>query len=291
MPQVSVIIPTYNRAQLLGRAIESVIQQTHEDFQLIIVDDGSTDDTRSVVEGYNDPRIDYIPHETNRGIPESRNTGLDRAEGAYIAFLDSDDEWLPNKLEHQIELLRTAGSEVGLLYSRFRKIYPNGRSKLYHPPSSPSFVGYPSRWLVKSQVFSEIGRFDPSMPAWDDAEMCIRIAQKFKLLYDSRLVMNYYLGGDSHSLNRGKVIPAARKMLDRYSEQVNKRQLAQWHFVLGSALTIEGNVRKGRSNFHQALQKVPYRPKYVLAYLGNLLGRKPYLLGREIKHKLQGIDH
>jgi glycosyltransferase involved in cell wall biosynthesis len=93
-PKVSVIIPTYNRAEYLGRSIQSVLNQTYQDFELIIVDDGSTDNTRDIVAQFHDKRLNYIRHETNLGVAAARNSGVRAARGIYLAFQDSDDEWL-----------------------------------------------------------------------------------------------------------------------------------------------------------------------------------------------------
>jgi len=97
-PTVSVIIPTYNRAHLLDRAIRSVLDQTYQDFELIVVDDGSSDPTAEVIATFADPRIYYLRHEKNRGAAAARNTGIEASQGDYVAFLDSDCEWLPKKL-------------------------------------------------------------------------------------------------------------------------------------------------------------------------------------------------
>jgi len=96
---VSVIIPTYNRAHLVGRAIRSVLNQTYQDFEIIVVDDCSTDNTEEIVKGFNDHRIRYMRHDRNRGGSAARNTGIKASQGKYIAFLDSDDEWLLKKAE------------------------------------------------------------------------------------------------------------------------------------------------------------------------------------------------
>ncbi|HKK53946.1 MAG TPA: glycosyltransferase family A protein [Patescibacteria group bacterium] len=100
-PKISVIIPTYNRANFLPRAIKSVLNQTFKDFELIIVDDGSTDNTKEVINNYlkNDDRIKYIYQQNSGGPPKPKNTGIKIAKGEYIAFLDSDDEWFKDKLK------------------------------------------------------------------------------------------------------------------------------------------------------------------------------------------------
>ena len=101
-PKVSVIIPTYNRADLLPRAVNSVLSQTFSDYEIIIVDDHSPDNTQDVIAAFTDPRIRSIRHRTNRRQSAAINTGIANAMGEYIAFLDDDDEWLPNKLEGQV---------------------------------------------------------------------------------------------------------------------------------------------------------------------------------------------
>lgn len=113
--RVSVIIPTYNRARLLSRAVSSVLRQTYEDHEIIIVDDCSIDDTPQVIQSYADPRIRSVRHNRNAGLPTSRNTGIQMARGEYVAFLDDDDECLPERLELQSAGL-DANPNVGLIY-------------------------------------------------------------------------------------------------------------------------------------------------------------------------------
>jgi glycosyltransferase involved in cell wall biosynthesis len=115
-PSVSVIIPTYNRAHLVLRAIQSVLSQTFADFELIVVDDGSVDNRREAVARFDDPRIQYIRLERNRGLGAARNVDTDAARGEYIAFLDSDDEWLESKLAEQLEQARHSSSGFGVFY-------------------------------------------------------------------------------------------------------------------------------------------------------------------------------
>jgi len=105
MMKVSVIIPTYNREQLLKRAIQSVLNQTFRDFEIIVVDDGSTDNTKEIIDSFTSDKIKYIYESNSGGAARPKNTGIKNAQGKYIAVLDSDDEWLPQKLEKQIELL------------------------------------------------------------------------------------------------------------------------------------------------------------------------------------------
>ncbi len=129
MPKVSVVVLTHNRRRLLRRAISSILNQTFQDFEIVLVDDASTDNTPEVVRSFGDARIKYIRHEVNKGEAGSRNTGVTSSSGDYIAFLDDDDEWLPEKLEQQVRLLDSSPSQVGAVYTGFLKIDRSPRSQ------------------------------------------------------------------------------------------------------------------------------------------------------------------
>ena len=121
-PLVSVIIPTHNRAEIVTRAIASVQSQTYQHWEIIIVDDASQDNTVEIIQQLDDSRLRYISHETNLGGSEARNTGIKQAQGEYIAFLDSDDVWLPNKLRSQLAAIAQAESTQNIVcYSQFQK--------------------------------------------------------------------------------------------------------------------------------------------------------------------------
>jgi len=132
-PTVSVIISTYNRAYLIDRFIQSVLNQTYQDFELIVVDDGSTDNTEDIIRQFQekDKRIKYIKHDKNKGGSAERNTGIKNSVGKYIAFQDSDDEWFPEKLEKQMEVFKNTSSKVGVVYTGFWRIKDN--KKTYIP--------------------------------------------------------------------------------------------------------------------------------------------------------------
>jgi glycosyltransferase involved in cell wall biosynthesis len=121
---VSVVVPTYDRARIVGAAIESVLGQTYQNVEVIVVDDGSTDDTRSVVERYG-PRVRYV-YQPNSGVTAARNLGFANARGEFIALLDSDDKFLPWKLEAQVRLLQ-AHSDVGMVWTDMTAVSPDGR--------------------------------------------------------------------------------------------------------------------------------------------------------------------
>ncbi len=189
MPKVSVIIPTYNRAELLKQAIASVLAQTYEDFELIIVDDGSTDDTKSVVESIGDVRIKYI-WQTNQQRCVARNTGIAAAEGEYLAFLDSDDLWLSQKLELQLAAIEQH-PDAGASHGRCIRMGPN--LEFLHPQEllvSDKEVRccdvrdtlltrniFASQGVVvRRSLLEKAGGFDPALPHGEDWDLWIRLS-------------------------------------------------------------------------------------------------------------------
>jgi glycosyltransferase involved in cell wall biosynthesis len=186
-PSVSVILPTYNRAALIGEAIQSVLAQTYRDFELVVADDGSTDDTELVIGAYADPRIVYIPSEVNRGIAAARNLALTHARGRYIAFLDSDDVWRPELLMTQIDFLEEH-PEIGAVYASAQ-----GMDTTRGP--RPQREGVPPRFpddfyvsilygncvnittlVVRKTCIDCAGHFDESLVARVDWDLSVRLA-------------------------------------------------------------------------------------------------------------------
>jgi len=192
MPKVSIIIPTYNRGVLLHKAIDSVLAQTFSDYELIIVDDGSTDGTRDVVARYGSGKIRYIFQE-NKGKSAARNLGIKLADGEYIAFLDSDDMFLPSKLQLQVEVLDAHGS-CGFIYSYASNVDESGNLLNYHFEGNLSGWIYPDLLLIKNNciatptvmvraaVLAEIGGFDESMHICEDLDLWRRIARRYQVL-------------------------------------------------------------------------------------------------------------
>jgi glycosyltransferase involved in cell wall biosynthesis len=187
-PTVSVIIPAYNRASTILRAVQSVLDQTFQDFELIIVDDGSTDSTREIVESIKDPRIRLLCHEKNLGAAPARNTGMKSARGAYIAWLDSDDEWLSEKLEIQLRALMNASPDQKACYTAFERI-ESDISRIYIPgqtdykklllecDQSPG-----ATLLFHRSLLDDIGDLDVSMRRYEDWDWLLRYAEKYRFL-------------------------------------------------------------------------------------------------------------
>lgn len=189
---ISVIVPTYNRADLISETIESILNQTYKNFELIIVDDGSTDNTEEVIRKFKDSRIKYIKTDNWGGPARPRNTGIKKAKGEYIAFCDDDDIWLPEKLEKQIRVFQIS-NETAMLYTRFKtiegdvisnRIFPeNGKYKsgnIFKSLYLRSFIAC-SSVVVKRSVLDQVGLFntDPNLIAIEDTDLWLRIALKY----------------------------------------------------------------------------------------------------------------
>lgn len=216
-PRVSVVIPAYERGDVVGRAVDSALGQTLSDIEVVVVDDGSSDDTRSVVEAYEDERVRYLAHETNRGVSAARNTGVAAARGAYVAFLDSDDEWLPRKLDRQLAVLEgrgdewvgaycdvataglsTAGRLATLVSDRFfRSAAPRegGRELAESLLSMQVFMGPGSTLVVERDVVEATGGFDEGLSIYEDWDLVLRVLARGKLAYvDEPLALTHYTG-------------------------------------------------------------------------------------------------
>jgi len=189
-PTVSIIIPTYNRAELIGKAISSVLVQSYGDFELIIVDDGSTDATADVVGSFHDSRIIFLKQE-NRGRSVARNRAIALSRGRYIAFLDSDDEYLEQKLELQVAYM-DLHPDVGIVYTSAYCIDELGRSLDRHAYLAsaagniykevaffqPVTITLPTV-MIRKEVLDSVGYFDEAMERFEDTDLWRRVAKKY----------------------------------------------------------------------------------------------------------------
>lgn len=208
MPFVSVIIPTFNRAQVLGRALDSVFAQTFQNFEIVVVDDGSTDETPELLAAYGS-RVTVLA-QANRGVSSARNRGIRASSGEYVAFLDSDDAWLPDKLTRQIAVL-DQHPDIPLCHTEeiwIRRGVRVNQMKKHHkqggyifPACLPFCVISPSSAMLRRAVFDEVGDFDESLPACEDYDLWLRITKTYPVIFISDpLIVKY--GGHADQLSR-----------------------------------------------------------------------------------------
>lgn len=216
MEQVSVIIPTYNRADVIENSIRSVLNQSYTEHEILIVDDGSTDDTESVIESFHDERIRYIKLPENKGVAAARNEGIRQAKYDYIAFQDSDDYWKKEKLEKQMSFLTTM-PEIGLLYCPYECkkadgstiIVPNDSIPIYEKQGNiyeymlrRNTIGTPSV-LLRKECLDKSGMFCETLTCLEDWELFLRISKDYKIAFQCEplLYVNLSTDGVSHNIS------------------------------------------------------------------------------------------
>ncbi|HKO08583.1 MAG TPA: glycosyltransferase family 2 protein [Alphaproteobacteria bacterium] len=187
-PEISVVIPVFNRAWSIARAVRSVLGQSFGDFELVIVDDASSDDLEGALQRFADARLRVLRHERNRGAAAARNTGIRASRGEAIAFLDSDDEWLPAKLERQRVLLAAAGESRSVALCGYALSRDQGTEAEARPLLEPEDwylrlllacnVSFGSCALVRRSAFEEFGTLDEAMPRLEDWDWLLRYAAK-----------------------------------------------------------------------------------------------------------------
>lgn len=207
MQKVSVIIPTHNRSERMIRAVDSVRRQTYKNLEIVIVNDASIDDTEEIASKIDDDRIIYLRIEKSQGANHARNFGVSHSSGAYLAFLDDDDEWFDEKIDKQLKVFEEY-PEVGLVYTQ-RKIindenqyyYSNKKDvgDLSHKIIMENPIGTTSSVMLKRDIFEKVGGFDPQILINQDHDLWIRVAQVTQVgIVDEPLVLYY----DLHKINR-----------------------------------------------------------------------------------------
>jgi len=283
-PRVSVVIPVFNRGRFIRETIGSVLGQTYRSFEVIAVDDGSRDDSRSILESFgNSIRLIEHPGRANQGQSASINLGLREARGELIGILDSDDLWLPDKLARQVEYL-DAHPDVGLVYGNGWVIDENGRRQYpVYPPghrelSDPGrvllncYFLLPSNSLVRAGIFRQTGYFDEQLRAAQDHDMAIRIAEVTRLGYVDAPIFCYRRHEDSISAKsaerrwrNGFVILERAAKRHPYPVSVVRRRRAVLHFRLGQCELAAGRLFRALPHFATAAILDPLRAIAVFA--------------------------
>lgn len=288
-PLVSVVLPTYNREATVGAAIESVLRQTYRELELIVVDDGSSDSTEQFVRGLGDARISYLRHANNRGGSAARNTGLAAARGTLLAFQDSDDSWLPHKLERQVGFLAEADEATAAVYCPYRRRYPDGRVESHpaDPARAPrgailrdllraNMIGTPTV-VARRSCYETVGGFDEALPRFQDWDWMIRVAQSYSVgLIEEPLVEAGFAGDNISGGHTAELVAAERHLLDKHADLLREAGNDLWAYRLwhlAHVMVMQGAVDEGRRTFRRALD-ADYRPSWACM---SLLARVPSL--------------
>jgi glycosyltransferase involved in cell wall biosynthesis len=268
---VSVVLPTYNRAGILKRSIQSVLSQSYTGFELIIVDDASTDQTGEVVKGFDDGRIRYEKLSSNVGAAEARNVGIRLARGEIIAFQDSDDVWASDKLACQLNELQTFGDGVQVSVCSY-KHFRAGRSSIKQWHSERLSGSDVLRYLLsgsgsigtvmllcRAEAISRIGGFDPRLPRRQDFDLCLRLASVGDFIFSDRILVEVYHSADSISDNPSAFLEATDMLVSKHQvlfeemPQFVARHYAKAAFLFAKQLDLQQAKRS-------ALNSIRWRP-------------------------------
>jgi glycosyltransferase involved in cell wall biosynthesis len=296
MASVSVILPTYNRAQLLNISINSVLSQTYRDFELILIDDCSTDSTSSVLDSITDDRVRVIKNTSNKGIAAVRNIGVMNSRGKYIAFLDDDDEWLPDKLEKQVKIIEESSPVLGCVYTGIIIIMDGSnntsQTKVSHFRKNilnnllfNNFITT-STMLIKKECFEKTGLFDESIPYGEDYDMWIRIAEIFEFENISEPLVKYRIHSNSISANHGAIIKGLETLMSKHESLFasNNRAKSNHLLELGIAYCYLGNTIAGKKAFLNALKLNKFDERIYYNLLLSELGAEKFIKLKELKN-------
>jgi glycosyltransferase involved in cell wall biosynthesis len=306
-PKVSVIIPSYNCERYIAQTIDSVLNQTFKDFELIVVDDGSADRTRDIVASYG-PAVQLIAQQNTR-VCAARNRGISEARGQYVCLMDHDDYWFPHKIEQQVSLLED-NPEAGVVYSAFILWHADASGE-YPDPSSFDATAYPEDidqefsgwiyhqflldcWMLTStamfrrEVFERCGDFDVSLPYSEDWDLWLRISREYPFIKQSRPTTLYrqHPGQGNRAL---RPVDYRTELLERavakwgmcspdgrcMDRQRYARQLALYHTEFALSHAVEGNLAVARRSLLKAWRAFPRSPKPFMYLVALTLGWHP----------------
>lgn len=306
-PTVSVVIPTYNTSRYISDAIDSVLAQTFRDFEVIVIDDGSTDNTRQVLEPYRH-QIVYILQE-NQGVAAARNRAIQQALGEFVALLDADDQWLPDKLEKQLAFLRSQ-PEVSLLFGDAEMFSATGPvppsllarrdfrcqlterpfivSDAFHLLLDENFIPT-STVIVRKTYLDQVGGFDLDLPPVEDRDMWLRFAHKFPIACISNVLARKRTHDSNISSDKKQRMISLIKVLEKTyannpsSVPRHKKRLASLYFDLGYKDYWLGNYRDASRSFSKSMC-LEFQGKAFLYYLVSLCGKAGASEVSRIKH-------
>jgi glycosyltransferase involved in cell wall biosynthesis len=290
-PRVSVIIPTYNREHLISRAIQSVQHQTYQDFEMIVVDDGSTDHTEEMASSFRDEKIRYLRHDQNKGLPAARNTGIRAAKGEYVAFLDDDDDWFPTKLEKQVNQFEKSNEKIGVIYTGFllkaqhtgkilAEVIPTLRGEVYRDLLNGNIL-HVSTSMIKKIGLEQVGFFDESFLSFEDWDLWMRLSKHYEFDFIPEALVTYYILGTQMTANLNLRIQGMERLIEKSHLDFKNcpsvlakhlKRIGRWHI-------LSGNIREGRRCFLNSIRADPFKKS---AYLQFLLSMIPSSIQRKV---------
>ena len=292
----SIVISLYNKADYIENTLKSVLNQTFADYEIIVINDGSTDDSVTKVLGFNDSRIQLYNQE-NQGASAARNLGIEKAKNEYIAFLDADDLWKINHLEILNALIQNFPN-AGIFASRYELVFNNGKNDIpkfkgisadyeglipdYFKTSLPYPIATSSSIVIPKSIFEKTGFFKPAISSGQDVDMWIRIASKYPVAISNKVTASY-LHYIEYSLSKTPILDKKLNDFKDYKKEEEsnpnlKKYLDTYRLEYALQYKIAGNNKKSKELFKNILKEnIPFKtkaiyslPRYILIFLLNI---------------------
>lgn len=288
-PSVSIVLPTQGRCELLIQAIASVVHQTVADWELIIVDDASSDDTPAVAAAHAaaDPRIRVLRTKHSTGAAAARNRGISLAKGRYVAFIDDDCAWSPYKLQRQIGLLEEF-SRIGLVYCPYLLTAPDGSERVIgaHDVSGGqtrrallrgNVIGTPVV-VVRRELLETVGGFDERLQRFQDWDLWLRLSTLTDFGYDPEPLLRCFFVPGGISTRSDALASACRALSVKFEQELplSRSELAEWHCTLGHILVLHGRLADGRNLLWRGVRSWPWPPRRLAMAGFALFGSNVY---------------
>jgi len=280
MPKVTVLVPSYNAAHFLPISIGSALSQSFQDFEIIVVDDGSSDNTKDIVQVFIDKypgKIHYFWQE-NKGLAVARNTGIAQSHGEYLALLDADDKWLPCRLEEGVKVL-DADASVGLVHGNIIYIDANNKETSAAKRNVQFLNGYifDNIFLRKADIAcptvlfrrsccDDIGTFDVKLSrlGCEDRDLWLRLASKYKIIHIDKILSYYRVSPQSMSNNLNKMLEARFYVIDKYcpkhdisKHRLRNKAIAKVFRDMGDGFLIKKDFNNARQEYLKAIKHDP----------------------------------
>jgi len=296
-PLVSVIVPTYNRVGLVDRALKSVLAQTFTEFELLVVDDASEDGTEGLVRSLSDPRTVYLRHRLNLGCAAARNTAIEASHGDYVAFLDSDDEWMPEYLENVVRVFREDKTKrVGFVGSDFidvakESIIPTHESGwVYEDLLASDMNIVASAVVVRRECFDPTLRFDASTKLVEDRDLFVRIARRYEFRRVPMALVRYHVDAPERMNILENRLVIRSRFLEKHMDELleRPRALARSYGALGQIHLEMGRISEARGYFGRAVRVQP-GARWTLWFIVTLFGKRSPTLRKVVKSVLRRL--
>ena len=290
-PLISVIIPTYKRSKYITRAINSVLNQTYKNIEIIVVDDNKRNAkigkfTKNVLKKYiKKKQIKFIKHNDNKGISAARNTGIKKSKGEFIAFLVDYDEFLPKKIKLQLDIFKKLKNKIGLVYGAYQEInVDNGKKKIILPKYKNNVydilginhIGTPSMVMCSRLAIKKIGGFDVNLNHKEDIDFYFRLSKYFDVSYTSEVLIKYYIHSGSASKNDSDRLVKMLRFLKKHQLHL-KRPRIRWSELqerLGKLYFLNDKKKKAFKSLCLAYINRPLRLIILIKIFFLLLNKK-----------------